>query len=84
MATKGKLKDALKVKIKDGYLIATRSPDPDYPGIDIEYVTNDESQELSQPRVLIECPKETNILRCLIWDDPNNEDYSEEIIIKRV
>ena len=72
-------KNTLVVNVKGGYLIATISADPYYPGIDIEYVAeNDNGENLSRPRVLVEWPLDGN-LRALIWNDPDNEDYTREI-----
>lgn len=75
--------DKLVVPFKNGHLVATSSPDPNYPGIDVEYVdNNDNGESMSRPRVLIEQPMEENDnqqIRCLIWNNPNQEDYTEEI-----
>lgn len=73
------MKDMIKVRVGAGYLIATISQDDNYPGIDVEYVADsDTGENLSRPRVLIECPN-NDTLRALIWNNPNKEDYSEEI-----
>lgn len=72
----------IAIRLQNGWLVATASQDLDYPGIDIEYVADlDNGQNLSRPRVLVECPKETNELRALIWDNPNSEDYTEDITL---
>lgn len=72
--------DCLRVKVKGGYLYATISGDPDYPGICVEFVADDESDEdLSRPTVLIEKPLDDE-LRALVWDNKNDEDYTTEII----
>lgn len=81
------MKDKITVKIKGGYLVATASCDPEYPGIDVEYVAdNEDEKNLSRPRVLVEHPEpednESFPLRVLIWNDPKSEDYSDEIILK--
>ena len=69
------------VKVAGGYLRAEPSMDPDYPGIDIEFISDNESKEaLSRPRILFEKPIEDGDLRALIWNNPHNEDYSKEII----
>lgn len=69
-----------KVKTKNGYLWATDSGDIDYPGIDIEFVAdNDNGENLSRPRIVFEYPIDGK-LRVLVWDDKNNEDYTREII----
>ena len=71
----------LKIKIRNGYLVATISEDPYYPGIDIEYVADDDiGEQLSRPRVLVELPYD-DTLRALIWNNPNDEDYTEEIVL---
>ncbi len=70
------------LKIKDGYLDIRVSQDPEYPGLDVEYISNNEDKGNSlktRPRVLIECPKDTNVLRALIWGNPDNEDYSDSV-----
>lgn len=73
----------LKVKIRNGYLIATISEDPYYPGIDIEYVSDDDiGEQLSRPRVLVEWPHD-DVLRALIWNDPSDEDYTQEIVLMK-
>ena len=69
----------LIVSLPDGHLVASFAQDPEYPGIDVEFIANAESNTiLSRPRVLIEQPIDDK-LRCLIWNDSTNEDYTEEI-----
>lgn len=71
--------DVLIVKVKGGYLRADASQDPDYPGIDIEFIADNESADmLSRPRVLFEKPVDGR-LRALVWSNPKSEDYDEEI-----
>lgn len=70
----------IKVKTKGGYLWATNNGDIDYPGIDVEFITDNEDENaLSNPRILFEYPTDGK-LRVLIWDDKYNEDYTREII----
>jgi len=72
--------EEIKVRVKGGYIRANASSDPDYPGIDVEFVSdNDVGETLSRPRVLFEKPVDDN-LRALIWDDADNEDYTKEIV----
>lgn len=73
-----------KLPIKNGYLDIRVSQDPDYPGLDIEYIDKNESHDEFQtrPRVLIECPKDTDTLRALVWGNPNSEDYDTDIEFK--
>ncbi len=70
-----------KMPVKNGYLDIRMSQDPDYPGLDIEYIDDSENKEEAhtRPRVLIECPKESNKLRTLIWGNPKSEDYDTEV-----
>lgn len=75
------MSDQLIVKVNGGCLVATISPDEDYPGIDIEYVPDKyNSESLSRPRVLVEWPHD-GVLRALIWNNPNDEDYTEDITL---
>lgn len=70
----------IKVKTKGGYLCATDSGDINYPGIDIEYVADQEDENIkSRPRIVFEYPQEGR-LRVLIWEDKDSEDYTREII----
>lgn len=73
--------DALQIRLPNGYLVATICQDPYYPGIDVEYIDDNENEmDLSRPRVLVEAPVEDNgAIRALIWNDPTNEDFEEEI-----
>ena len=71
------------VRIQGGYFVATEASDPDYPGIDVEFVSDSDNGEYaSRPRVLFERPVESGELRALIWNDKNSEDYTEEIIFE--
>lgn len=71
--------NSLKVKVDGGYLYATISADPDYPGICVEFVADDECEEsLSRPTVLMEKPVDDE-LRVLVWSDEDDEDYTTEI-----
>ena len=69
----------IRVKVQGGVLVAAVTGDSDYPGIDVEFVAdNDKGEDLSRPRVLFEKPKDGE-LRVLVWNDKDNEDYTEEI-----
>lgn len=69
----------ISVKVPGGSIIASIIDDADYPGIDVEFVSdNDMGEDLSRPRVLFEKPKDGE-LRVLIWNDKDNEDYTKEI-----
>ncbi len=76
--------DKIRTRVKGGWLVATVSPDPNYPGIDVEFVSdNDRGEFPSRPRVLVERPEvegeEPGPLRALIWGNRNCEDYTDEI-----
>lgn len=72
--------EEIRVNVKGGYIRANASEDPDYPGIDVEFVPDNYNGEtLSIPRVLFEKPADGE-LRALIWDDADNEDYTKEIV----
>lgn len=69
----------LKVKVDGGYLCATISGDTDYPGICVEFIADNENDNiLSRPTVLIEKPVDDE-LRVLVWSDEDDEDYTTEI-----
>ena len=71
--------EQIKVRIEGGCLIATATPDPDYPGIDVEFIPDNESGfGVSTPRVLFEKPKGEQ-LRALIWADKDQEDYTNKV-----
>lgn len=72
----------LVVPVKGGNLVATSSPDPNYPGIDVEFLSKyDIGNTASRPRVLIEQPSDSLEVRALIWDNPDSEDYTNEITL---
>lgn len=69
----------ISVNVPGGSIVASITGDTDYPGIDIEFVAdNDIGGDLSRPRVLFEKPKDGE-LRVLVWSDKDNEDYTKEI-----
>jgi hypothetical protein len=71
--------ESLTVKVDGGYLYATISGDIDYPGICVEFVADNENDNmLSRPTVLIEKPVDDE-LRVLVWTDEDDEDYTTEI-----
>jgi len=71
--------EQIKVRIEGGCLIATATPDPDYPGIEVEFIPDNESGfGVSTPRVLFEKPKGEQ-LRALIWADKDQEDYTNKV-----
>lgn len=78
-----KVKGRISAKVNGGEIVATLSDDPNYPGIDVEFVPDDDAHFVkSQPRVLFEMPKASQELRMLVWEDPQNEDYTQEIVFQ--
>lgn len=69
----------LKVRVNGGYLCATEVGDTNYPGICVEFVSDNKEESLSTPTVLIEKPVGKD-LRALVWGDKDDEDYTTEII----
>lgn len=70
--------ESLTVKVNGGHIVATASPDPDYPGIDVEYVAdNDIGEYLSRPRVLMEKTFDSENVRALVWAEKDKEDYTD-------
>lgn len=62
-----------------GAIEARVTNDPEYPGISLEYVDNDDKgKTASRPTVLMEQPRGENV-RALLWSNPNSEDYTDEI-----
>lgn len=71
----------MRVKVEGGYIVATASCDPDYPGIDVEFEPDecgDNGEKLSNPRILLEKPAGEKI-RAILWTDSQTEDYTHEI-----
>lgn len=71
----------VRVKVEGGYLLAKANRDPNYPGIDVEFVPDKQpagDDVLSLPRVLMEKPCGES-LRALVWADSGSEDYTKEI-----
>lgn len=72
-------RDYAEFRIKDGYFRVDKSADPNYPGIDIEFISDDDlGNSLSRPRILFEKTENGN-LRALAWNNPDKEDFVEEI-----
>jgi len=57
----------------------------DYPGIDIEYIPDDDDgSAASLPGVRVELVKDTGELRVVVWNDPEEEDFTEEIHLTNI
>lgn len=71
--------DSMNIPLEGGTLIAERSLDPDYPGIDIEFIPDGNAETAyTYPRVVVEKPKGKK-LRCLVWGNKDSEDYTDKI-----
>lgn len=74
---------AMEVNVPGGVLRATKSLDPEYPGVDIEFIAAAEDRSCgkfqSRHRVLMEYKIEDDELRVAIWADEKSEDYSGDI-----
>lgn len=58
--------DSMNIPLEGGTLVAERSLDPDYPGIDMEFVPNGNTETpCTYPRVVVEKSKGEK-LRCLV------------------
>ena len=73
--------DEIRVRVKGGYLRANSSDDPDYPGIDVEFVPDNYDGTFTIPRVLFEQPQDRADIQCraLIWESKDEEDYTAEV-----
>lgn len=71
-----------EVRLPSSVIDGNISCDPEYPGIDLEYVPPFENEEnpTTRPRVVMEMPSSTRELSAMIWSDPNSEDYSRKIV----
>lgn len=71
--------------VPNGKLHTDISVDPNYQGIDIEYIPDNEAEypdETTRPRVLIKKPVDTKQLTAMLWADPTSEDYSYKQIFE--
>ena len=72
--------NSFEVKVQGGKFRVDQSQDPNYPGIDVEFIPDDDNgQQLSRPRVLFEKPVDGE-LRALIWNNSESEDYTDKIV----
>lgn len=75
----------IKVKVEGGMITAEPSYDPNYPGINIEFVPDAGNtaweNAMSYPRALMEKPNGGK-LRLLLWMDSDDEDYTHNFEIR--
>lgn len=75
--------------LKNGYLDIRVSQNPDYPGLNVTYISdNPYPGARSHPRVTIETPYDVdtggyNLLRALIWANSKSKKYNYEISLMR-
>lgn len=74
-------KNHFSVPADTGVFDVLISNDDEYPGVDVEFISenDDKLENVSRPRILLEQPV-GKPLRILIWDNPDSEDYTREII----
>lgn len=73
---------SLDTLVPDGRLDTAIVLDPEYPGLDIEYIPDnalDYPCDTTLPRILIEKPIATKELAAVVWTDCDREDYSCKI-----
>lgn len=71
-----------RLPIRDGFLDISISAEPNYPGIDIEYVSeNEDENSWTRPRVVVENDNLENELRCLVWADRTSEDFTDYVCL---
>jgi len=85
-----------RVKVFGGFLEVTTSPDPSYPGVDIEFVPDNEDEiikqnhEYQRARVLLETPQPSESddkteIRAYVWQWLKNksqtEDYNHSVVV---
>ena len=77
--------DEIRVRVKGGYLRANSSDNPDYPGIDVEFVPDNYDGTFTIPRVLFEQPQDSTDIQCraLVWENKDEEDYTAEVEWKK-
>lgn len=64
------------VPIRDkGHFEIATNHSSDYPGVDVEFISNKDNENIIRPRVLFEYP-ENGTLRILIWSNKDSEDYT--------
>ena len=74
----------IKVRVNGGYLVASPSDDPDYPGIWIEFIKDEVSEDAeTNKQILVEQPQyagyKAGEIRVLIWEDEKDCDFTKEI-----
>ena len=77
--------DEIRVGVEGGTIVASPNYDPDYPGIDIEFIPDESNtvwkDVVSYPRVLMEKPRGGK-LRMLLWTDCEDEEYTRNFEVQ--
>lgn len=71
--------------IANGKLVIDISKEDNFPGLDIEFISDDIREDVVKPRILIESPideetKHQSNLRALIWAGAYQKDYTDSVI----
>jgi hypothetical protein len=73
-------KKVFEIDTTIGKLVIRENWDPDYPGVSVCFKRPDGAEiNISDTEV----DNETGDVNVFVWDDPNNEDYSEMTTISR-
>ena len=73
-------KKVFEIDTAIGKLVVRENWDPDYPGVSVYFKRPDGTEiNISDTEV----DNETGDVNVFVWDDPNNEDYSEMTTINR-
>lgn len=83
---------AYYIKTQTGELeVLVSSESKRYPGIDVEFIPDKAEDAVTYPRVVFEEADQTGDkgtrvgceLRALIWNDPQQEDYTDKIVFRQ-
>lgn len=69
-----------KIRTDAGVFVVSESSDPNYPGIDVEFIADETPEEaVSNPRICFEYSAEERTLQAYAWSDMSNEDYTHKV-----
>lgn len=69
-----------EIRTDAGVFVISESPDPNYPGVDIEFIADGTPEEaVSNPRVYFKYSVEERTLQAYVWNDMSNEDYTHKV-----
>ena len=72
------------MRVQKGYIEAVTVDDGEYAGMYLEFIHDkDNGQVESRPQARMEYNPSTKQVRLLVWEDPDNEDYTTEITFEK-